>query len=92
MKNLRKADHAALWNGPSSLRDFALEPEGANLLVFRAGEQRVCVRPSGTEPKLKVYLHARLAMLGDEPFIDAQARASALLDTLEARTRAVVAL
>ena len=53
-----------------------------NFLIFRLGGNgihgKVCLRPSGTEPKLKVYLQSRT----DE----------ALLDRLEAEARKLLGL
>jgi len=79
------------WLDPSSTReDFLLQAARANLLVFRVGERaRVCVRPSGTEPKLKFYLEASERVAQAEPLADARARAESTLGWLEARVRGV---
>jgi phosphomannomutase len=49
------------------------------------GEARVTLRPSGTEPKLKVYLEACEA--SDPTLEEARSRAAAALDALEAAVR-----
>ena len=44
------------------------EPEGlppADLVMLRIGEDRVVVRPSGTEPKLKMYFEVVIPVAGD---------------------------
>lgn len=86
MQALRERDPAS-WLGPGAAREDYLErSEKADLLVFRAPSgTRLCVRPSGTEPKLKLYLHARAQMAADEPLSAAESRAQAALDDLEAR-------
>lgn len=92
MARLRAASPSLLLGAPCALRDYAREPEAADLLVLRAGDTRICVRPSGTEPKLKVYLHARVEAEASETFDAWQARAQVLLDGLEAEARTLVAL
>ncbi len=45
------------------------EPEGlppADLVMLRVGEDRVVVRPSGTEPKLKMYFEVVIPVAGDD--------------------------
>jgi phosphomannomutase len=61
------------------------------LQIFRLGASRVCVRPSGTEPKLKFYLHTSASVDADAAGL---ARADAAntreLDRLEAAIRGSV--
>ena len=45
--------------------------------------QRITVRPSGTEPKLKIYLDAVTPLHADEPLQAGRARAQALLNELQ---------
>ena len=55
----------------------------ANVLQFSlAGDAKLIVRPSGTEPKIKLYLFARA---------EADAEAQSKLDALEAAARALLA-
>ncbi len=73
------------------------------LTIFELGDSRVCVRPSGTEPKVKFYLHtsARVEARGpsareqdEEPDAAGLARADAAnqreLDRMEAAVRAAL--
>jgi phosphomannomutase len=59
--------------------DLSTSPTGlppTDAIVLRCGETtRVVVRPSGTEPKLKAYLQAVVAVTGDLDTARAQARA-----------------
>jgi phosphomannomutase len=85
-----RCDHSLLTHGaPARFGATAAQP--TDLLVFRrpAGS-RVCVRPSGTEPKLKLYLHAR-STVGDGALAldQAEREAARELDELEARLRTV---
>jgi phosphomannomutase len=57
----------------------------ADAVILRAGGLRVVVRPSGTEPKLKVYLEAHTEVTGS--VAEARAAAAADLATLEAEVR-----
>jgi phosphomannomutase len=57
----------------------------ADAVILRAGGLRVVVRPSGTEPKLKVYLEAHTEVSGS--VAEARAAAAADLATLEAEVR-----
>jgi phosphomannomutase len=57
----------------------------SNVLVFRLrGGHRVVARPSGTEPKLKVYMDAREPLADDETYAAAQGRADKRMAKLEA--------
>lgn len=48
------------------------------------GGHRALVRPSGTEPKLKIYVEARAALAGDDDLDAARTRAEALAEAIEA--------
>jgi phosphomannomutase len=76
--------------GPgASSTDYLLEPERADLYVLEHPDgTRASIRPSGTEPKLKVYLETRVAVTADEPLAAARARATSRLDAVTARLRA----
>ncbi|MFM2416445.1 MAG: hypothetical protein RL385_1168 [Pseudomonadota bacterium] len=68
--------------------DHRLSAAPATLLELRSDAgRRVCVRPSGTEPKLKLYLHVRENVGPDETVEAAEARSQVALDALEARVR-----
>ena len=52
----------------------------SNVLAFELdGGSRVIARPSGTEPKIKLYIDVRQIIAADEKVEDAQARAQLLL-------------
>jgi phosphomannomutase len=92
MQRLRSLDPHALLGSSGELDDHELGPEPVPLLVLRDTEgTRICVRPSGTEPKLKLYLHAcePVASEGDPAQAVATARlaAAARLDQLELTLR-----
>jgi phosphomannomutase len=88
--------------GPGATReDYLTRPERADLLVLRAPQfcsradprastgARLCVRPSGTEAKLKFYLEVEEPVQAQEPLADARDRAEAALDRLGARIDAL---
>jgi len=82
MARLRSAPPAALVGQPVTVVDLAtgspdLPPtDGLRLL----GESvTVVVRPSGTEPKLKCYLEARIPVAESQDLVSARAEASRLL-------------
>lgn len=57
-------------------------PPTPGLILELEQERRICIRPSGTEPKLKCYLDARVVIAPGEPYAAAQARAEMLLDDM----------
>jgi phosphomannomutase len=54
------------------------------------GASRIIVRPSGTEPKLKVYLDHREPVGPNESLADAEERARHVLTTLDEAVRAIL--
>jgi phosphomannomutase len=55
----------------------------SDVLFFQlAGGSRIVARPSGTEPKIKVYLDVVEQVAEGEPTSAAQARATAQLEAL----------
>jgi phosphomannomutase len=87
MAKLRAIEPAALF-GPGAARiDHAPQNE---LLVFsQPSGSRVCVRPSGTEPKVKFYLHTHAHLSGAE-LGPADARNLRELARLESALRGVL--
>jgi phosphomannomutase len=64
----------------------------SDLLIFElAGGQRIAVRPSGTEPKIKVYLDVREPVADGEQLAIARMRANARLHNLAAAVDALFA-
>ncbi|GEL16169.1 phospho-sugar mutase [Pseudonocardia asaccharolytica] len=61
---------------------WTLERPAPDVLVLRRGGERVVVRPSGTEPKLKVYLQVVEPVAGRAALADARARAADRLAAL----------
>jgi len=67
---------------------FELRLPKSDVLCFELeGGHRVMIRPSGTEPKIKIYLDVREAVRGDEPTAAAQSRAQTTLDALATELR-----
>lgn len=74
--------------------DFLIDKTGlppSDLLAYHLeGGHRILVRPSGTEPKVKVYFEAVLPMAQGEALEAAEARTDAVLDALVQAFSAVV--
>jgi phosphomannomutase len=92
MAGLRAAPPAALGEFP--VRDMTdLAPGGAlpptDALILRLDGGRVVLRPSGTEPKLKVYLEVT-EPAGPGPLADARHRAASRMTPLRAAVRALL--
>ncbi|MDH5673647.1 MAG: phospho-sugar mutase [Myxococcales bacterium] len=63
----------------------------SDLLVFELeGEHRVCVRPSGTEAKLKCYLDVRLPLRERAELASVEGEAERLLDALTSELRSLL--
>lgn len=89
MQRLRECDANQLLGSGATSTDFAQASPALELLVLQRGDTRVCVRPSGTEPKLKLYLHTRESVASASEMAAANERATATLDTLEQKLRAL---
>jgi phosphomannomutase len=90
MARLRTIDPITLLGPGTTRTDHATGPHSTDLVVFRRPNgSRVCVRPSGTEPKLKLYLHAQAHVAGPQALEDAERRAATELDALESALRAL---
>jgi len=66
--------------------DYGLGAGGlpkSNVLTYQLDGARITVRPSGTEPKVKVYFEVREPVAQGEPMAAARARAAKALETLE---------
>jgi phosphomannomutase len=80
---------------PSSLVDEAVtevedRAPAADVVTVRTASARVVVRPSGTEPKLKIYLEVREPVHDDDDLHSARERAAATLVAL--RTEILTAM
>jgi phosphomannomutase len=67
---------------------WAADRPAPDVLVLHRGRERVVVRPSGTEPKLKAYLQVVKPVSGDLPA--ARAAADARLHALRAEVEAMI--
>jgi phosphomannomutase len=76
---------------PTDPGDPAALPR-SNLLIYELeGGRRIAIRPSGTEPKIKVYLDVREPVADGEQLAIARMRANARLDQLAAAVDALFA-
>ena len=86
MTALRAAPPAALAGQPvTAAEDLAAGDRGlppSDVIIYRLAGARVVVRPSGTEPKLKVYFEVAGPAGGD--LAGARRAAAARLDRLRA--------
>jgi phosphomannomutase len=88
MSRLRAVDPVLLLGPGTTRTDYQQQPEAVELLVFRrANGSRLCVRPSGTEPKLKLYLHAAAEV--STTLEAAEAEAQRELDDLQVHVTAI---
>lgn len=88
LQRLRSTDPARILGTPGVLTDYETSAVPVPLLVFQdANGTRVCVRPSGTEPKLKVYFHVRGAAVSAEQLLEARIRSAQRLAALVERFR-----
>jgi phosphomannomutase len=95
MARLRAHPPGLLAGQPTSVVDLAqgsdeLPPTDAVLIT---GETiKVVVRPSGTEPKLKCYLEARLPAAHSSDLMTTRAAARSMLSTIRSETSAALGL
>jgi phosphomannomutase len=91
LARLRAIDPATLLGAGATRVDYASAPEPLDLLMIRhPSGAKLCARPSGTEPKLKLYLEAWAA--SDAAAVETEpvrTRAREALDLLEQRVRAI---
>ena len=92
MSRLRTAPPSDLGGVPVARIDDLAQPSGAlppteGLRYFLEDGSRVIVRPSGTEPKLKVYLEAIVAVDGSSGLAAARTEAAARLSRVGASMR-----
>ena len=85
MQTLRQAPPSVLCGHPlSETRDYLTGVDDlprSNVLVYLADGVKAIIRPSGTEPKVKVYLFAKASTKADS---------QALLNALEAQMRSLI--
>jgi phosphomannomutase len=66
-------------------------PKGDVIALELAGDHRVMLRPSGTEPKIKFYFDVRVDVADGEAIGDARARGNQLVDELVGAFEAALA-
>jgi phosphomannomutase len=90
---LERRDHASRVRVRADGRTEPLALPASDVLVYELeGHNRVVIRPSGTEPKLKVYLDHREPVAAGEAVARAEARAKGALSSLESAVRDVIQL
>ena len=97
MSRLRKQPPTEVGGVPVARIDDLAEgsdqlPPTDGLRYYLTDESRVIVRPSGTEPKLKVYLEVIVAVEGSSGLVVARAEAAGRLGRVGASMRALTAL
>jgi phosphomannomutase len=66
LAQLRALDPSVLLGPGATAIDYRTRPERLDLLIVRGPDgSKLCARPSGTEPKLKLYLHVRVPVAHD---------------------------
>jgi phosphomannomutase len=99
MQRLRTQPPIRIADRPVTSRLDLLDPEAgrvqgtahrptslprSDVLSFELeGAHRVTIRPSGTEPKLKIYLDCMTALAPDESLLAARRRVQAIMDEIE---------
>jgi phosphomannomutase len=76
---------------PTDADDPSALPRSDLLIYELAGGHRIAIRPSGTEPKIKVYLDVREPVSAGEELAVARMRANARLEQLAAAVDALFA-
>lgn len=87
MARLREQPPASLLGQPVTVTDLATGSSGlppTDAVSLQGDAVSVVVRPSGTEPKLKCYLEARLSVADSQEPVLARARTRRMLDQLRA--------
>jgi phosphomannomutase len=90
---LERRDYAARTRIGLDGQSQTLSLPSSDVLAYDLeGDFRVVIRPSGTEPKLKIYLDHREPLGPNEPLIFAQERASRALAALDADVAVLLGL
>jgi phosphomannomutase len=90
MELVRAKPPASLLDEPvTGVEDRAPD---ADVVTLRTASTRVVVRPSGTEPKLKIYLEVREPVHGDDDLHPARERAAASLTALATEVSTLLGL
>ena len=90
MELVRAKPPASLLDEPvTEVEDRAPD---ADVVTLRTATVRVVVRPSGTEPKLKIYLEVREPVQGDDDLPPARERAAASLTALRTEVATLLGL
>lgn len=93
MDTLRDDPPATLLGEPASYTDWLQRPERADLMVVQTAHgTRAAMRPSGTEPKLKLYLQVHESRREDETWARVEGRADARLGALAEEVSSRLAL